>query len=118
MIKLKFEYDRESNWLYIKPFEKKHKSLELLSGKNWYSEDLKEDIKWTNQCKAGIFSDEDGNDGFDIGFEYSPGIITVFNDIGAFVTGQYNDKEYLTLSFDEVLDILHQMSIFLQSIGK
>jgi len=118
MIKIKFEYDQKSNWLLIKPFDEKYKSIELIGSKYWYSEGLKQDIEWVKQCKTGTFSDEDGNDGFDIGFEGSPGLITVFNDIGGFVMGQYDDKEYLKLTFDEVLDILQQMYEYLKSVGK
>jgi hypothetical protein len=118
LIKLKFEYDQKSDWLLIKPLEDKYRSIELIGNKHWQSDRVKEDIEWAKQCKEGTFNDENGNDGFDIGFEGSPGLITVFNDLGGFVTGQYDDKEYLRLTFDEVLDILQQMYDFLKSIGK
>jgi hypothetical protein len=118
MIKLKFEHDQKSDWLLIKPIEDKYRPIELIGNKHWQSDGLQEDIEWTKQCKAGIFNDEDGNDGFDIGIEGSSGIITVFNDLGGFVIDQYDDKEYLRLTFDEVLSILHQMYDFLKSIDK
>ena len=120
MIKIDFEYDEKHAELDLHIPEDKYKAISLIGGKGWYSEGLEEDIANVLRCKAGTYIDEDGDDSFYIGYEYSPGIIGVCNGDRAYVFGMYEDRKepYLILEFDELLDILYQMRDFLKSIGK
>ena len=120
MIKIQFNYDGETSLLSLHFPEDKYKPVSLITSTAWDSEGLEEDIEMVLRCKAGTFVDENGDDSFYIGYEYSLGIIGVFNDDRAYVFGMYEERKepYLILELDELLDILYQMRDFLKSIGK
>lgn len=120
MIEMTFEY-RKSGYFSISIKDKQYRAIERISNFNWTSDRVAEDIAWTKLCKEGTFKDEDGETDFYVGFEGSPGIICVGNgeETAELYDAYDSDKPpYLSLTLDELLDVLQQMYDYLKSVGK
>lgn len=118
-MELRFEFDSKTEYLNIFFKTEKYISLCMISNWNWTSDRVIEDLDWAQQCKAGTFSDEDGDTDYYVGFEGSPGYILVCNNDQAYLYNQHKGGEpIMTLDFDELIDLLTQMKDYLLSIGK
>jgi hypothetical protein len=120
MIELNFEYRSTSDFLSIIPKDKKYFEITRIGNRGWTSYSTQEDIDYTQKCKEGIYADEFGDDTFYVGLENSTGIIMVTNADKAYLIDAFDDNKptYLTLTFDELIEILTQMRDFLKSVGK
>lgn len=119
MIKINFEFDSKTKFLSIKPELEKYYDVWKISDDKWSSESVQYDIDNVKKAKAGTYKRDDGELGFNIGYEGSPGEIFVYNGEKAWVLDAWKDvPPYLELSFDELLDILTQMRDFLLSVGR
>lgn len=120
-IEFKFEIDKKGDWLGIHPKDKSYSALWKISNWGWTSDYVEECIEWIEQCRAGTFKTEYGQTTFCVGFENSPGIIYVGNneETAELYDAYDHDKApYLSLTLDELKDVLEQMRDFLKSVGK
>lgn len=117
---INFKYNKETELLEISSSEQKYESISLISNWGWTSDRVIEDLEMLEQCRAGTYHTEDGQDTFYVGFENSPGIIMVGSDEDTAELYDANtfDKVYISLTLDELKDFLEQMRDFLISVGQ